>query len=134
MSLFKRREPVAEGAGQPAADWWPRADEGQLSLDVFREGETLVIRAPMAGVRDEDLHLSVDGDLLTIRGERRQDREVNEDDWFMRECYWGSFSRSVVLPNDVDGNRASASLNHGLLEVRLPIYASGKRIEIKTGA
>ena len=88
----------------------------------------------MAGVRDEDLHLSVDGDLLTIRGERRQDREVNEDDWFMRECYWGSFSRSVVLPNDVDGNRASASLNHGLLEVRIPIFASGRRIEIKTGA
>lgn len=134
MSLFKRRESVAEGATQPAAEWWPRADEGQLSLDVFREEDVLVIRAPMAGVRDEDLHLSVDGDLLTIRGERRQDREVNEDDWFMRECYWGSFSRSVVLPNDVDGNRASASLNHGLLEVRIPIFASGRRIEIKTGA
>lgn len=116
------------------SDWWPRVDEGQLSLDIFRDGDFLIVRAPMAGVRDEDLHIGVDGDLLTIRGDRKQDRTVNEDDWFLRECYWGSFSRSIVLPNDVDPNRAVASIQQGFLEVRLPIRTGGGRIEIKTDA
>ena len=106
-------------------------DEGQLSLDVFREGADLVIRSTVAGVLPKDLDVSVHGDLLTIRGKRDSNREVAEDQWFYRECYWGAFSRSVVLPFDVASDQATASLKNGVLEIRVPIREHGKKLPIQ---
>lgn len=105
-------------------------DEGELSVDAFRDDEQLVIRAPMAGVTIDDIELSIHGDLLTIRGERKLGTSIQEDDWFYRECYWGAFSRSIVLPVDVNTERAQATLKHGLLEIRFPIRGRASRITI----
>lgn len=110
--------------------WLTQTEEGELHIDVYRDGDQLVIKSSAPGVKPEDLTLSVDGDLLTIRGERKQEQEINEDDWFHRECYWGSFSRTIVLPLDVDTSKAIASMKDGILEIRLPIQASGKTIPI----
>lgn len=109
-------------------DWSSRSlDEGQLSVDVFRDKNDLVIRSTVAGVAPEDLDIAIHGDLLTVRGKRDHGREVKEDDWYYRECYWGAFSRSVVLPYEVNADRAEASIKNGLLEIRVPIRKSGER-------
>lgn len=112
--------------------WDASVNEGQLSVDVFRDGNTLVIRSTAAGADPDQLDISFHGDLLTIRGVREVDDHVAEDDWFYRECYWGAFSRSIVLPYDVAPERAEATIKNGILEIRLPIVASSERsIKVK---
>ncbi len=106
-------------------------DEGQLSLDVFRDGAALVIRSTMAGVKPEDVDISIHGDLLTIRGKREMRIAVSEDEWFYRECFWGAFSRSIVLPFEVASDLATAGLKNGVLEVRIPIREQGQKVAVQ---
>lgn len=112
-------------------DWSLPAQEGQLSVDIFREGETLIIRSPVAGTRLENLDIAVHGDLLTIRGTRQMIETINQDDWFHQECYWGAFSRSIILPLEVYAEKAEAALQDGLLTIRLPIRSGSHRLTIK---
>jgi HSP20 family protein len=112
-------------------DWKQAQNEGQLALDVFRRGDSLIIRSTMAGVKPEDVDVAVNGDLLTIRGVREHAEEMNEDDWFHRECYWGSFSRSLILPVDVYAEKADASIRDGILEVRIPIRGAERHIPVR---
>lgn len=111
-------------------DWFGQSDEAQLSVDVLREGNELVVRSLAAGVTPKDLDISVHGDLLTIRGKRQETKEKEADDWYYRECYWGSFSRSIVLPNEVSSDAAKASLKNGILEIRFPISEGGKKLNV----
>lgn len=106
-------------------------NEGQLSVDVFRKGDVLVLRSTVAGVRPEDLDIALHGDLLTIRGKRESERDVEEGHWFYRECYWGAFSRSIVLPYEVATDHAEAKLKNGVLEIRIPIREAGKKLAVK---
>lgn len=128
MNFFSSHVP----APAPDADWMPLPEEGQLSVDVFLAGRELVIRSPLAGVKLEDIDIAIHDDLLTIRGKRETEQEHREDDWFYKECYWGSFSRSLVLPVDVHAEQAAASLQNGILEIRIPIRESAFRIPIRS--
>lgn len=110
---------------------WFNADEGQLNVDVFRDGRELVIRSPIAGVDPKDIEISVSGDLLTIRGKRESAKDIGEDGWYYHECYWGAFSRSIVLPHQVLSEKTEASLKNGVLEIRVPILEPGKSFKIK---
>jgi HSP20 family protein len=112
-------------------DWLATTEEGQLAVDLFRRGSTLVIRAALAGIEPDELSISVHDDLLTIRGERRQQEDIDHDDWFLRECYWGSFSRSVLLPEDVDEHGIEATMKQGILEIRLPIRSHERKIVVR---
>ena len=113
-------------------NWDASLNEGQLSVDVFKDGDMLVIRSTAAGADPDKLDISFHGDLLTIRGAREAEEHVAEDDWFYRECYWGAFSRSIVLPYDVAPERAEATIKNGILEIRLPILTSPERnIKVK---
>ena len=114
----------------PAVDWFKKENEGQLSVDVFREGNALVVRSTVAGAKPEDIDVAVNGDLLTIRGSREDRREINQDDWFHQECHWGTFSRSLILPVDVVADQADASLREGVLEIRIPIRGSERHIPV----
>lgn len=121
-----------ESAPEPfLPDWKQTQNEGQLALDVFRRGDALIIRSTMAGVKPEDVDVAVNGDLLTIRGNREREEVTNDDDWFHRECYWGSFSRSLILPIDVYAEKADAALNNGILEVRIPIRGPERHIPVR---
>jgi HSP20 family protein len=118
----------------PDHSWPSSVEEGQLSIDVFRDKNELVVRSTVSGAKPEDLDISVHGDLLTIRGRREGKNDVREEDWYYRECYWGAFSRSIVLPYEVIADRAEASLANGILEVRIPIKAAGEkgiRVKVK---
>ena len=115
----------------PANDLLGSMDEGQLSLDVLRDGDALVIRSTVAGVKPEDLDIAIHGDLLTIRGKREAGSDTTDDQWFYRECYWGAFSRSIVLPYEVASDLAEASLKNGVLEIRMPIREHGKKVQVR---
>ena len=107
-------------------NWFEASNEGQLAVDVFRDGDQLVIRSTVAGAKPEDIDVSVNGDLLTIRGHRETTSATNEDDWFHQECHWGAFSRSLILPVDVIADRSDATLRDGMLEIRIPIRNTNK--------
>ena len=112
-------------------EWFGAPSEGQLAVDLFRRGSFLVIRAAIAGVDPNALAISVHNDLLTIRGERTHQEAIEKEDWFHQECYWGAFSRSILLPEDVDEHAIEATMKHGILEIRLPIKASHKKIVVR---
>ena len=113
--------PVREVDEQPAPAPTSADDhEGQLTVDVYQTPEAIVIKSTIAGVKPEDLDVSITNDMVTIRGSRRHDEEVREEDYFYRECYWGSFSRSIILPVDVVAEKADASLKDGILSIRIP--------------
>lgn len=95
-------------------------EEGQLSIDVFQTPSELVIQSTVAGVTLDDLELLVHGDMLIIRGKRLPPQAVRPEHYLYRECYWGPFARTVVLPRDVDASKISASLKNGVLTIRLP--------------
>jgi len=120
----------SQALAEPADRWNLPEAEGQLAVDVFRRGSDLIVRSTLAGVKPEDVDVAVNGDLLTIRGTRMHTEEVNEDDWFHQECYWGTFSRSVVLPVDVYAEQAEASLRDGILEIRIPLRGMEKQIRV----
>ncbi len=107
------------------------AEEGQLTVDVYQTPEEIVIRSIVAGVRPEDLEVSITRDMVTIRGSRQEHREVSEDNYFHKELYWGSFSRTVLLPAEVEVEGAQASEKHGLLTVRLPKIDKEKQTKLK---
>ena len=93
--------------------------EGQLAVDVAETATEFVVIAPMAGASPDNIELHLHNDLLTIRGARRSPAE-NDSIFHFAECYWGSFSRSIVLPADVHFAMAKAEYKRGLLIVRLP--------------
>ena len=94
--------------------------EGQLTIDVYQTDNDVVIKSTIAGVKPEDLDVSIVNDMITIRGERKQDDEVNEENYYYQECYWGSFSRSIILPIDVLADKIEASMKNGILTIKMP--------------
>ena len=99
----------------------PRQEsEGQLTIDVFQTEDDVVIQSTIAGVSDKDLDISVTNDMVTIKGTRTPEQKVRSSDYYYQELYWGAFSRSIILPVDVDADNAKASMKNGILTIRLP--------------
>ncbi len=92
--------------------------EGQLAIDVYQTPSTIVVKSTIAGVNTDNLKISLHGDLLTIKGSRGTEEIINEEDYLYRECYWGSFSRSIILPAEVD-KKVEAELENGILTITL---------------
>ena len=102
-----------------AQNWQEKEHEGQLTVDVVDNGEELLVIAPMAGARVEDISLHLHNDLLTIRGKRLSPAGELANN-FCQECYWGSFSRTIVLPTDVKADAVHSEYRSGVLVIRLP--------------
>ncbi len=94
--------------------------DGQLTIDVYQTENDIVIKSTIAGVKPEDLDVSINNDMVSIRGERKNEEIVEHGNYYYQECYWGSFSRSVLLPVDVIPEKADAALKNGILTIRLP--------------
>ena len=106
-------------------------EEGQLTVDVYQTPSDMYVETMTAGVRPEDLHITITRDMITIRGKREQSRVVNDDDFFTRELYWGSFARTISLPAEVEPEEAEAIEKHGLLIIRLPKINKDKQTQLK---
>ncbi len=107
--------------------------EGQLMVDVYQTPTEIVIKSTVAGVNPEDIDISIVNDMITIKGRRVLDENIRNEDYFYQECYWGSFSRSIILPMEIDSDRVNASLKNGILTIRLPKIDKNrvKKIRIK---
>lgn len=111
----------------------PVEEEGELTVDIYDKGDAIVIQSTVAGVKPEDLDVSITNDSVTIRGSREHHEEVAEDRYYYKELFWGTFSRSVILPEEIDEDAAEASLKHGLLTLRLPKKRRGvvQKLKVK---
>lgn len=113
--------------GEKVQERWLE-QEGQLAVDVYQTESELVIQSAIAGVRPEDLDISIERDIITIEGERRKPFEESGD-YFTQECYWGKFSRKIILPVEVNPDKVEATLKEGVLTIRIPkILRERKRI------
>ncbi|MDP3993888.1 MAG: Hsp20/alpha crystallin family protein [Candidatus Doudnabacteria bacterium] len=107
------------------------AEEGQLALDAYQTKDDVVVQSTIAGVKPEDLEISLSSNMVTIQGERKRNEEVNQGDYFYQECYWGGFSRSLTLPVEVDVDKAQAEIKDGVLTLVLPKASRSKIKKIK---
>jgi len=105
--------------------------EGKLTIDVYQTPTEIVVESAIAGIKPEDLDINVSGDSITIKGERHHEEEVKEEDYFYQECYWGRFSRSVILPEEVDPEGATVNFKNGVLTVKLPKVSKKKAKKLK---
>ena len=94
--------------------------EGQLAIDVYQTPEEIVVESTIAGVKGDDIDVDVTSERVTIRGERNKETTVADGDYFYQECFWVKFSRSVILPQEIDPDKAHSVLKNGVLTVTLP--------------
>jgi HSP20 family protein len=110
---------------------WMNDYEGQLNIDMYQTKDNVIIKSTIAGVRPEDVDITVANDMVTIKGSRKKEENVAQDDYFYQECYWGGFSRSVIIPVDIDSEQIEADLKDGILTVIIPKAAKAKTKKVK---
>ncbi len=118
IELDKEERP--ENLGQKFALKKLAGQEGQLAVDVYQTETELVIQSAIAGIKTEDLDISIESDSVIIRGIREHPPETGEKNYFYQECYWGQFSRQIILPEETDPGRAEATMKEGILTIRIP--------------
>ena len=100
--------------------WMDSEYSGQLAVDVYEQGKNVIVRAAIAGVRADDIDITVNNDMVTIKGTRHVDDELPAGEYLYQECYWGSFSRTIILPYDINPNGVKAAIKNGILRIALP--------------
>mgnify|MGYP001603658313 FL=1 len=131
----KLRAQTNTAAARPAPlDDDTPGDEGQLPVDVHQTPGDIIIRAFVAGVRPDELNISISRDMVEIEGSRMEREQVVGSDYFTRELFWGSFSRTIMLPQEVDVESSSASAKDGLLTIILPKLDKAKQTKLRVKA
>lgn len=130
-NVYKKKEADKE--------WFPEGggktdEEGQLTVDVYKTEDFIVIKSIIGGVRPEDLDVSITSDMVTIKGKRNNPDDVSPDDYYYQECFWGNFSRSIILPCDIKTEGVEASIKNGILTIKLPKIEknTSMKIEVKS--
>jgi HSP20 family molecular chaperone IbpA len=113
----------------------PPQDEGQLPVDVYQTPGEIVIRTFIAGVRPDEMNVSISRDMVVVEGSREERSSISEEDYFHRELFWGSFSKTILLPQEVDVDNSSATAKDGLLTIILPKLDKARqtKLRVKTG-
>ena len=116
-------DPLADDEQEGTQKWPDNLEEpqdGELPIDMYQTRDAIIIRALVAGVNPEDLDIAITRDMVTLKGERSENQEAPDDDYYHRELFWGSFSRTILLPEEIVIDEAEAKEKHGLLEIVLP--------------
>jgi HSP20 family protein len=121
----------APARASKASEWSDEGTDAQLTVDVYQTPSEIVIQTMVAGVRPEDLDVDISRDMVTLKGTRHKHHEVSDDDFYSRELYWGTFSRSILLPQEVEVEKSEAGLKNGLLTIRLPKLNKEKKSTLK---
>jgi HSP20 family protein len=111
--------------------WSDGEPEGQLTVDVYQTPNEIVVESAIAGVKPEDIDVNVTNDSISIRGSRRREKTVRDEDYLYQECYWGKFARSIILPQEVDPESAEVTFRNGILTVKLPKMSRKKSRKLK---
>ncbi len=104
---------------------------GELAVDVYQTNDSIVVKALIAGVQPATIDIALTREMLTISGKRADEKEVEDEHYFQRELYWGSFTRTILLPEEVDVDLAEASEKHGVLMIRLPKVNKKRQTKLK---
>lgn len=141
MNLFKKEKPntykisTFNQEDKAPFEWLEEElTEGQLLVDVYQTNENIVVKSTIAGVSPENLFISLNRDILTIKGKREQDTLLDEAESLLQECYFGSFSRTIILPEEVDNKKIEAILENGVLTIVLEKLYKDQQIKIKIRA
>lgn len=118
--------------GESLPNWAEEeSEDGELTVDVYQTPNEIVIKTMVAGVRPEDLDITITRDMVTIKGKRETEKTVSDDDYFHQELFWGSFSRTIMLPAEIEVEESEAIEKHGLLIIRLPKIDRHKQARLK---
>lgn len=110
-------------------DQWLKS-EGKLMVDVFETDSKIIVQAPIAGIKAKDLDITVERDLIEIKGKRKNPQK-KEKDYLFQECWWGPFSRKIVLPCEVENTKSKAELERGILKIEVPKVETEKKTTVE---
>lgn len=135
MALFKKKKTIEVNETnivQNAKEW--NMAEGQLAVDVYETDKELVIQSAVGGIKNNQIEVSLENDILIIKGERENPVKDENKKYFSQECYYGPFSREIILPREIDTSRIEASVKDGILVIRMPKIerAKNKKIQIES--
>lgn len=133
MSLFKKNiieEAVSinKSLKQEIKRWDPK--EGELVVDVYETEKELIVQSAIAGVNNDQIDISLENDILIIKGQRENPSKDKERVYFTKDCYWGSFSKEIILPRTIDTSKIDAKIKDGILMIRMPKAERAKRKKI----
>lgn len=106
-------------------------EEAQLAVDVYETNDAIYVKTMTAGVKKEDLEITVSREAVTIRGRRENDSRSYQNDYHIHELYWGPFSRTIDLPEEVDIELANAAEHHGLVTIKLPKFDKKRQATLR---
>ncbi len=114
--------------------FWPEIGSGDLAIDMYQTADDVVVKASIPGMKPEEVDISIAGDILTIKGEHKEEKETKEQDYFVKERHYGSFNRSLTIPVAVKTDKAKAVFENGVLTLTLPKAEEVKPKQIKIKA
>ena len=126
-----------EGDEDERSRWNKEIEEeadGELPIDMYQTGDAVVIRALVAGVNPNDLDITITRDMVTLKGRREEIQEAPDENYLHRELFWGSFSRTILLPEEVLIDEAEARERNGLLELILPKVDKERTTKLKVSS
>lgn len=111
--------------------WEEDEKDGELPVDVYDDKDEIIVKTMVAGVRPEDLDISITRDMVTIKGSRQEEKEIIKNNYHYQELYWGSFSRTIMLPAEIDIEESEATEKHGLLILTLPKIDKERKTKLR---
>lgn len=137
MALFKKtkkQEAIEIGTTNivdHAKDW--KITDGQLVVDIYETDKELIVQSAIAGIKNNKINIGLEDDILIITGERENPIKDDNKNYFTQECYFGPFSREIILPREIDTSRIEAKVKEGILTIRMPKIerAKSKKIEVE---
>ncbi len=129
--LSTKESPCLVSAASKNKEWFEA--EGQLAIDFFQTEQEFIIQSAIAGVKPEELEITVEDEMIIIRGIRPKlepDKETSQN-YLIQECYWGPFSRKIILPEQVDLSRIISTMKQGILTIKIPKASRERKREIK---
>ncbi|MBU0612263.1 Hsp20/alpha crystallin family protein [Patescibacteria group bacterium] len=125
-----KKNPVKQEKGEN--NWMEEEnEEAELAVDVYQTPTEIVVQTMVAGVKPEDLELTIGRDMITVRGKREESRKIEEENYFSKELYWGMFSRTILLPQEIEPEESEATEKHGLLTIKLQKIDKEKKTSVK---
>jgi len=115
----------------PKESKWEEEIDAELTVDLYQTPTDIIVQTMVAGVQPENLSITITRDMITIRGKREENKSIDNENYFVQELYWGSFSRTISLPEEVDPEEAEAVEKHGLLIIKLPKLDKNRETKLK---
>jgi len=134
MSLRDAMDRLFEDSFVRPSRLWPELGRGELPVDMYQTANDVVVKASIPGLKPDEVDISITGDTLTIKGEHKEEKEVEEQDYFYRERRYGAFSRSLTIPVPVKTEKTEATFENGVLTVTMPKAEEVKPKQIKIKA